>query len=160
MISHRTRSKCFLPNAPDPVEATRYPLRTRRTKVVATAFVTLAAAAASTQFVASGLAAPSSPGRKATGSRKRRPVVVSPEPLTPPRKKRGPPAKKFSPKVIRTKSFSALWSGSESFPADDESLQGIVPHTLILGTHPSVVSLDHQQYFRHPMKYVCSLPVL
>jgi len=50
----------------------------------------------------------------------------------------------------RTQSFTALYP--ECFPHLD-----VKPHTLIVGTHPSISSLSQQQYFAHPMKYVLAL---
>jgi len=75
----------------------------------------------------------------------------------------------------RTESFGALWSGSlhlhitnrlnaEACSSNDvaavqeeapcSASTSVEPHTLILGTHPSVKSLGKQQYYGHPMKYV------
>jgi hypothetical protein len=61
--------------------------------------------------------------------------------------KKTPSKKKDSSDVPRTESFGALWAGS--FPDLDQSVE---PHTLILGTHPSIKSLEEQQYYGHPMK--------
>jgi hypothetical protein len=50
----------------------------------------------------------------------------------------------------RTQSFHPLWSGSlDGFEREDSIVE---PHTLILGTHPSVTSLQKQQSYAHPMK--------
>lgn len=47
--------------------------------------------------------------------------------------------------VMRTESFEPVWSKNYT-PAG----QSPVPvHTLLLGTHPSITSLDRQQYFGH-----------
>lgn len=48
----------------------------------------------------------------------------------------------------RTKSFGALWAGDFRSLADKD----IKVHTLILGTHPSIVSLAENRYFDYPMK--------
>jgi hypothetical protein len=62
--------------------------------------------------------------------------------------KKAPSRKKnLSDDVPRTESFGALWVGS--FPDLD---QNVKPHTLILGTHPSIKSLAQDQYYGHPMK--------
>jgi hypothetical protein len=61
--------------------------------------------------------------------------------------KRASPRKKNVSDVPRTESFGALWAGS--FPDLDQSVE---PHTLILGTHPSIKSLAQEQYYGHPMK--------
>jgi hypoxanthine-DNA glycosylase len=44
-----------------------------------------------------------------------------------------------------TTSFEPIWSGR----FDD--VETVLVHTLILGTHPSIKSLEEQQYFGHPM---------
>jgi hypothetical protein len=77
----------------------------------------------------------------------------------------------------RTESFDAIWSGNVFYhrhmmtenmimsetassthweEEDDEasSFPNIPPHTLILGTHPSITSLTKGQFYGHPMKYV------
>lgn len=55
----------------------------------------------------------------------------------------------------RTECFGALYCGNvnphaATAPAAKAPL--VEPHTLILGTHPSVASLSQQQYYGHPMK--------
>lgn len=62
-----------------------------------------------------------------------------------------PPASSCVP-PLRTESFAALWPGT--FAPSESWADTVQPHTLILGTHPSVVSLDRQEYYGHPMKYV------
>jgi hypothetical protein len=69
--------------------------------------------------------------------------------------------------VNRTSSFGAVWSGSDLFQkrqktetqrnlfneTSSPSFVPIVPpHTLILGTHPSIQSLSKGQYYGNPMK--------
>ncbi|KAL3915730.1 MAG: hypothetical protein SGILL_005507 [Bacillariaceae sp.] len=44
-----------------------------------------------------------------------------------------------------TTSFEPIWSGRF------EDMKPVPVHTLILGTHPSIKSLEEQQYFGHPM---------
>jgi hypothetical protein len=61
--------------------------------------------------------------------------------------KKAPSRKKNLSDVPRTESFGALWAGS--FPDLDQNVE---PHTLILGTHPSIQSLAQEQYYGHPMK--------
>jgi hypothetical protein len=61
--------------------------------------------------------------------------------------KKAPSGKKNASNVPRTESSGALCAAS--FPELDQSVE---PHTLILGTHPSVKSLEQQQYYGHPMK--------
>lgn len=61
-------------------------------------------------------------------------------------------------KVPRTESFSALWSGTLLIPTTDLAapvdvsvVDVIKPHTLILGTHPSISSLAKEEYYAHPL---------
>ena len=54
----------------------------------------------------------------------------------------------FSQQPKRTLSFGAIWAGS--FPSLVD--HNVKVHTLILGTHPSIASLQQEQYFGHPMK--------
>jgi G:T/U-mismatch repair DNA glycosylase len=64
--------------------------------------------------------------------------------------KKSPSGRNKSPKnnssaVARTTSFDAVWAGR--FPAlADKQIQ---VHTLILGTHPSIKSLEMAQYYGH-----------
>jgi hypothetical protein len=77
--------------------------------------------------------------------------IVTPEASIPStnvkKQKKAANRKKNLADVPRTESFGALWAGS--FPDFDQNVE---PHTLILGTHPSVKSLDQQRYYGHPMK--------
>jgi hypothetical protein len=50
--------------------------------------------------------------------------------------------------ISRTQSFDAVWADGIRFPSQ------VPPHTLILGSHPSIQSLSQSQYYAHPMKYV------
>eukprot|EP00980_Cylindrotheca_fusiformis_P001343 scaffold338_cov116-Cylindrotheca_fusiformis.AAC.8 len=91
------------------------------------------------------------PGNHATPSRAstKRWKVVSPSPAK--RSHREINTKtlhaKKKPKGPSTRSFDAVTA--DSFP----SLEGanIEIHTLVLGTHPSIKSLEESQYFGHPM---------
>uniref|UniRef100_A0A7S4K3B2 Uracil-DNA glycosylase-like domain-containing protein n=1 Tax=Odontella aurita TaxID=265563 RepID=A0A7S4K3B2_9STRA len=54
----------------------------------------------------------------------------------------------------RTSSFQPIWAGSlPSFGLkfEEDSCANMKVHTLILGTHPSIASLDAAQYFGHNM---------
>jgi double-stranded uracil-DNA glycosylase len=55
----------------------------------------------------------------------------------------------FSPRLPapRTVSFSACWAGNFELTMNNDPTQ---PHTLILGTHPSVASLSGNEYYGHP----------
>lgn len=94
-----------------------------------------------------GLAAPTSPVPSPSNKR----GVVTPDASISSNKvkksKKAPPGEKKISAVPRTESFGALWAGS--FPDLDSYVE---PHTLILGTHPSVKSLAQEQYYGHPMK--------
>ena len=48
--------------------------------------------------------------------------------------------------IRRTHSFDAVWAGT----LDPHTR--IRPHTLLLGTHPSITSLERGQYYGHPLK--------
>ena len=54
----------------------------------------------------------------------------------------------------RTESFGAVWSGSSLFQDGQNKpfVPVIPPHTLILGTHPSIASLTKGEYYGHTMK--------
>lgn len=67
--------------------------------------------------------------------------------------KNSTPAKRKAPSTVgRTESFSAVWHGSLAPKEFRDGGAPVKPHTLILGTHPSIASLDYQQYFGHDMK--------
>jgi hypothetical protein len=123
-------------------------------KYTQSAFVTMAPAAITTPMKASKLltaaaALPmvsslSTPPRKRNKNEKSRIV-------TPARRS----TKVTSPQRVnkkqsndRTESFGAMWDGVLN------PNTRIQPHTLILGTHPSIVSLQEGEYYAHPMKYV------
>jgi hypothetical protein len=96
---------------------------------------------------AEGLAAATSPVPSPSNKR----GVVTPDASIPStnvkKPKKAPSRKKNLSDVPRTESFGALWAGS--LPDLDQNVE---PHTLILGTHPSVKSLEEQRYYGHPMK--------
>jgi G:T/U-mismatch repair DNA glycosylase len=52
------------------------------------------------------------------------------------------------PTPQRTVSFSACWAGNFELTMNNDAIQ---PHTLILGTHPSVASLSGNEYYGHPL---------
>jgi len=58
----------------------------------------------------------------------------------------------------RTQSFDALHAGNihqhieGGVISSTDAGPAVEPHTLILGTHPSIASLSQQQYYGHPMK--------
>ena len=147
-----TTSKYFAKNggaARGEKQTTGYSLRTRRNIPAAAAAVTLVAATSTSPFID----ALTTPSRK--GKRKPAPSVT-PDPadsnamfLAKPKQAVKKFAKKKKTAVARTESFSAIWAGRYS---EDEALNNVKPHTLILGTHPSIASLDKQQYYGHPMK--------
>jgi G:T/U-mismatch repair DNA glycosylase len=94
-------------------------------------------------------------------------AVVSPDVASRPKKKprtpptansRRTPALKRDPPVPpppRTESFDAFWAGSLLSPPSPQPLDtpGLIvePHTLLLGTHPSIASLSESQYYGHIM---------
>jgi hypoxanthine-DNA glycosylase len=55
--------------------------------------------------------------------------------------------KKTSPSTTKTSSFGALWAGNFT----ELQHENVQVHTLILGTHPSITSLEENRYFGHPM---------
>ncbi|KAL3935331.1 MAG: hypothetical protein SGBAC_009130 [Bacillariaceae sp.] len=89
-------------------------------------------------------------------AKKRKSSLESSSPRTP--KKSSPKKKKIPKPSTPTVSFSALTA--YNFTATKE--QDIIPpvHTLLLGTHPSVTSLEESRYYGHPMKYVFSRQTL
>jgi hypothetical protein len=116
----------------------------------ATAIISLAATAGWCLCLAPTAHSLASSSPRATPDSKRTTASITPDPdlaSTSPKKQRKKSPKRGSGTVPRTESFDALWSGS--LP---DLEQNIEPHTLILGTHPSIKSLDHQQYYGHPMK--------
>lgn len=84
-----------------------------------------------------------------TTSKKRRTVqmtAASVTPSPPPKKKRSNSNyNKQEPRTTTTHSFDALWAGTVGI---DSFVQ---IHTLILGTHPSVTSLEKNEYFSYPV---------
>jgi len=90
----------------------------------------------------------SSPGSSSGSKRTTSSAAVTPESTKAPNKSRksNSPKKKKNSSVPRTESFGAIWAGN--FP----DLEPVEPHTLILGTHPSIKSLEEKQYYGHPMK--------
>lgn len=62
-----------------------------------------------------------------------------------PRKGESSPTRKTAK---RTSSFQAVTSANFS------KMEEVKPHTLIVGTHPSIASLSENQYFGHPVKCV------
>ena len=82
-------------------------------------------------------------------------------PIDTPRKKRGSakttpgrkPKKTKNQNTPRTQSFAPLTTDLLVGNNEDGDRR-VVPHTLILGTHPSIASLEQSQYYGHPMKYV------
>lgn len=121
----------------------------------AAAVIALAAGKQSlTPPLVQGLVAPlSSPGGSSPLRRKRKTLqhVVTPEkvPKKRPTKAKSPSNKKKQGEpVARTESFGALWAGQLA----NLDCCVVEPHTLILGTHPSIKSLAQQQYYGHPMK--------
>jgi hypothetical protein len=102
-------------------------------------------------------------------------ATLPPTPYAPPKTSRVTPNKHPSPEtsnsrkrrltgvaatgVPRTSSFPPLTA--DQFPYwqkefSRKGLQPVLPHTLILGTHPSVTSLQQEQYYGHAVKYVVS----
>lgn len=102
-------------------------------------------------------------------------ATLPPTPYAPPTTSRVTPNKHPSPEtsnsrkrrltgvaatgVPRTSSFPPLTA--DQFPYwqkefSRKGLQPVLPHTLILGTHPSVTSLQQEQYYGHAVKYVVS----
>jgi hypothetical protein len=139
-----TRSPYF--SNPRPVKRfTRYSSGKTGMKAIAV----MASLAGNLAPTAEGLATPTSPGPSPNNKRS----VVTPDASLSSTKnvkkpKKAPSRKKnLSYDVPRTESFGALCAGS--FPDLDQNVE---PHTLILGTHPSIKSLAQEQYYGHPMK--------
>ena len=92
-------------------------------------------------------------------------VGVTPEISTPTKKQKkhkSPPrsSRASAKKKKKTNSISSSAASVARTKSFAPQLQSAVrsnncpPHTLILGTHPSVKSLERQEYYAHPMKYV------
>jgi hypothetical protein len=113
----------------------------RRSSRLASAAATMMAASTSLPRVTHSFIVASTPPRR---------IVQQLRKVTPMSSEKTPtkPKRQTSAKNRRTQSFDALWHGS--LPQQKES--PTEPHTLILGTHPSVKSLEQQRYFGHDMK--------
>lgn len=62
--------------------------------------------------------------------------------------------KKASVPKKATKSFGAVTAATWPHLTGEDKTKTPL-HTIILGTHPSIASLEKSQYYGHPQKYAC-----